>query len=268
MNDHRGFTLIEVLIAMVVTFLILGGAYAVFNTQQRQTTVQTNVSDAQQNLRAAMDFMSREIRMAGYNPRQTTANFGIQDIKFRNINDATAATGNSYIRFTWDKDSDGVLDANETVDISLVDNGTITPGIADLYMRLPNDTNVRDVLASNIVSLGLAFAYDANDDGELDEDAGGNTLWSIDANNDGVWDKLVVDQSAGTATITATANLVDTRSIRAIRIWMLSQSQAPDPKFTDTNTYVVGSHVVTPNNNFRHRLLERVVLCRNMGLNL
>jgi hypothetical protein len=47
---------------------------------------------------------------------------------------------------------------------------------------------------------------------------------------------------------------------------MLAQSQAPDPNYTDSNTYVVGPHDVAPDNNFRHRMLERTVLCRNMGL--
>jgi type IV pilus assembly protein PilW len=270
MNNKFGFTLIEVLIAMFISLVIMGGAYMFFNSQQRQTTIQTNVSDAQQTLRAAMDFMSRDIRMAGYD-LEKSGEFGITDIKFRDINDADDAAGNSFIRFSWDKDSDGTLNNDETIEYSLVNSNAvnaITPGITDLYLRFPNNGNTRDVLANNIIALGLAYAYDDSDpDGEFEIDAGnGNSNWFIDAGNDDTWDSIIINQAAGINTISATGISVDTRTIRAIRIWMLSQSQTPDRNYTDTNTYVVGPHIVTPNNNFRHRLLERTILCRNMGL--
>lgn len=263
MNNTNGFTLIEVLIAMVVSLIIMGGAYTFFDSQQKQTTIQTNVSDAQQTLRAAMDFISRDLRMAGYNPNGTTAGFGITDIKFRAINDTVNAAGNSFIRFSWDRNSNGALDIDETIDYGLVDGVTITPGIADLYMRNPNAVAPqRDVLAANIIVLGLAYAYDNNDDGELDRDAGGSIIWAVDTGNDDDWDSL--NETTGATAETGTA--VDMRTIRAIRIWMLAQSQAPDQNYTDTNTYIVGPHVITPNNHFRHRLLDRTVLCRNLGL--
>ena len=262
MIDKHGFTLIEVLIAMVVSMIIMGGAYTFFNTQQKQTTIQTNVSDAQQTLSAAMEFMSRDVRMAGYDP-QSSGSFGMIDIKSRDIddNDDASTAGNSFIRFSWDINDNGILDNNETVDYGLVNSPTVTPSIVDLYQRFPNDTNNRDVLGANIISLGLAYAYDANGDGELDM-AGGNIIWAVDANNDADWDSLNVATGATAETGTA----INCADIRAVRIWMLAQSQAPDPKYTDTNTYVVGPHVVTPNNHFRHRLLERTILCRNMGL--
>ncbi|MBW2185563.1 MAG: PilW family protein [Deltaproteobacteria bacterium] len=261
MDNTRGFTLIEVLIAMFVSLVIMGGAYMFFNNQQRQTTIQTNVSDAQQTLRAAMDFMSRDIRMIGYDPTNSD-NFGITDIKFRDLDDSTSTTGNSFIRFTWDKIEDGVVANDETIDFGLVDSATITPGITDLYLRLPNDTNTRDVLSANIISLGLAYAYDNDNNGELDTDGAGDIIWAVDKDNDDDWDSL----NTTTGVTAETGTPIDESTIRAVRIWLLSQSLSPDPKYTDTNTYIVGSHIITPNDNFRHRLQERTVLCRNMGL--
>lgn len=267
MKNNAGFTLVELLVTLVISLVIIGAAFVSFNSQQKQTLIQTNVSDTQQTLRAAMDFIARDIRMAGFTPdRDPTSSFGITDIRFRNLDDAVNATGNSFIRFNWDKDEDGVLDANETIDYSLVDSGTITPGTPDLYYRLPNDTNRRDVLGSNIIAFGLAFAYDADGDGELDQDGAGATIWGIDADNDNDWDSLTVDQAAGTAVVAETGTTLRTRDIRAVRIWLLGRSEAPDPAYRDTNTYVVGRSAIQPNNNFRHRLLERIVLCRNMGL--
>lgn len=261
MTKNTGFTLIEVLIAMVISLIIMGGAYTVFNSYLRNTTIQTNLSDTQQTLRAAMDFVSRDLRMAGYDPEES-GNFGVLDIKFRNLTDTSSASGHSFVSFSWDKNGDGTLDNDEKIDYGLVDNNTITPGIADLYVRFPDDTNNRDVMSANLIRLGFAYAYDANDDGELDKDAGGNIIWAVDADNDDDWDRL----NTTTGGTTPVGTSVDLGTIRAVRIWMLVQSQAPDPKYTDTKTYVVGSHPFTPNSHFRHHLLERTILCRNMGL--
>ncbi len=266
MKSNSGFTLVEVLVAMVVTLVVLGGAYVAFNSQQKNTAIQTRVSDAQQTLRAAMDYLARDIRMAGYDP-DLTNNFGITDVKFRDINGALNAAGNSYIAFAWDKDSDGALDNDERMNYSLVDEATITPGVSDLFLRFPLVSADRDVLASNIVSFGLAYAIDSDGDSQIDQ-SGGATMWVVDADNDDDWDRLTINQAAGTVVSAETGIPVNTKDIRAVRIWMVAQSEAPDPQFTDNKTYVVGPRIFQPNNNFRHRMLERTVLCRNMGLNL
>jgi len=261
-TNSTGFTLIEVLLAMVVSMIILGGAYMFFDSQQKQTTIQTNVSDVQQTLRAAMDFVSRDIRMAGYDP-EISKKFGISDIRFHDYSANLSATGTSYIEFSWDQNGNGNLDSSETINYSLSNTSAVAP------FALMYGTPLRAPLAGYVVALGFAYAIDTNGDGELDRDASnGNTVWYVDVGNDNDWDSLTVNQGAGTNTISDTGIPVNTKDIRSVRIWMLAQSQAPDPKYTDNNTYVIGPHISTPNNNFRHRLLERTVLCRNMGLNL
>ncbi|MCK4503061.1 MAG: PilW family protein [Desulfuromonadales bacterium] len=256
-NSDSGFTLIEVLIAMVISLVIISGAYSLFNSQQQQTIVQTNVSDAQQTLRAAMGYMSRDVRMAGYDPKGTS-NFGITDIKFHDFTASTAADGSSYISFAWDQNENGVVDTGESLNYRLSNTSTVAPNSIALMYGTP----AREPLAGFITTLGLAYANDTDEDGKLDRTAGGDIIWSVDTDNDDDWDQLNLTTGATVETDTN----VDTRTIRAVRIWMLSQSQAPDAKYTDTKTYIVGPHVVTPNNNFRHRLLERTILCRNMGL--
>lgn len=260
MKNNSGFTLIEVLIAMVVSLVIMGGAYTFFNTQQRQTVIQTNVSDAQQTLRAAMDFMSRDVRMAGYDP-DDAGTFSIDSIDDVN--------GMSAITFTWDNPNGPT---SSSYSLSTVNGSTVAPNSRALMF---NTGSGNEPLAGYITALGLAYAYDNNDDGELDRDVNGNIIWAVD--NGGTW-LYLDDNDDGQITLDDDGNgngvlddgdsgpSVTLDTIRAVRIWMLAQSQAPDPKYTDTKTYVVGPHVVKPNNNFRHRLLERTVLCRNMGL--
>ncbi|WP_446009229.1 prepilin-type N-terminal cleavage/methylation domain-containing protein [Candidatus Electrothrix sp.] len=64
----NGFTLIEIMVSMVISSLVIAGIYGVYTIQQRSYTVQEQVSEMQQRIRGAVDYMARNIRMAGYDP--------------------------------------------------------------------------------------------------------------------------------------------------------------------------------------------------------
>lgn len=63
-----GFSLVELLIAMTVGLVVLGAMYSVFTIQNKTFGNQEQIVEMQQNARAATDMISREIRMAGYDP--------------------------------------------------------------------------------------------------------------------------------------------------------------------------------------------------------
>jgi len=63
---ETGLTLIELLIAMVISAILIAAIYRTFIGQQKIYTVQDQVVDMQQNVRAAINRMMREIRMAGF----------------------------------------------------------------------------------------------------------------------------------------------------------------------------------------------------------
>ena len=67
-NKENGFTLVELLIAMTIGLIILTALSSTFLMQRKIYDVQEQVAEMVQNARAAMDMMSREIRMAGYAP--------------------------------------------------------------------------------------------------------------------------------------------------------------------------------------------------------
>jgi prepilin-type N-terminal cleavage/methylation domain-containing protein len=268
MKSKAGFTLIEVLIAMAVSLIILGSAYSVFISQQKSTVVQTDVSDILQNLRAAMDFLARDIRMAGFSGTDngSLGSFGFEDVSFD-------SDGNGSIRFSYINDWEG-SPFSEKISYRL-SNSSI-PGSFDLTRT--RSSGVSDTMAGYIIALGLAFSYDSDQDGELDRDAAGNVIWAVDTDS-GAWVNLDTNGDgqinagdisggavSGRISGTTTGTPVRYQDIRAVRIWLLGRSGAPDNTFVDNRIYVVGRNVIQPNNNFRHRLLERTVLCRNMGL--
>ena len=89
-----GFTLVELLVALVVGGIIITAAYMMFITNQRTYLMQDEVVSVQQTIRPAVEYMSRLIRIAGLDPEQTGL-FGLRDVT------------NSSIEFSFDRVDEG-----------------------------------------------------------------------------------------------------------------------------------------------------------------
>ena len=66
LKQRKGITLIELLVALVITGILVAAIYRTFIGQQKTYTVQEQVVDMQQNVRFLINGMMREIRMAGF----------------------------------------------------------------------------------------------------------------------------------------------------------------------------------------------------------
>ena len=66
LKKDKGITLIELLVALVISGLLLAAAYRTFIGQQKTFVVQEQVVDMQQNVRAAINRMVTELRMSGF----------------------------------------------------------------------------------------------------------------------------------------------------------------------------------------------------------
>ncbi|MBU0983838.1 MAG: prepilin-type N-terminal cleavage/methylation domain-containing protein [candidate division Zixibacteria bacterium] len=64
--NYRGFSLIEVLIALVLTGIITTAILKLYVTQHENYLVQDDITTIQQNARASIDELTRQIRMAGH----------------------------------------------------------------------------------------------------------------------------------------------------------------------------------------------------------
>ena len=67
-----GFTILELLIAALMTSIVATAALTFFLRANQQYTSQDGISDMQQNVRASVQDIIRELRMAGYNLTDTT----------------------------------------------------------------------------------------------------------------------------------------------------------------------------------------------------
>jgi len=147
-----GFTLVELLIAMAVGLVLLGAMYGVFTLHSKTFGTQEQVAEMQQNARAAMDLMTREIRMAGYDPTGS-AGSGIVSATSNSINFTLDTTSTSH-GDAPDGDTD---DPNENITYSLY---TPEDGIQKLG-RKSKATATNEPIAEHIQSLGFQY-WDAD----------------------------------------------------------------------------------------------------------
>ncbi|MEW6051285.1 MAG: prepilin-type N-terminal cleavage/methylation domain-containing protein [Candidatus Zixiibacteriota bacterium] len=65
-RNNRGFSLAEVLIALILTGLVTTALFGTYITQHKNYIVQDDITEIQQAARASIDELQRQIRMAGY----------------------------------------------------------------------------------------------------------------------------------------------------------------------------------------------------------
>ena len=65
-KHQQGFTLIELLIVIAIFGVFIGAVYSLYIAHLRTALTREEVVDVQQNVRIAMDSMTRDLRMAGF----------------------------------------------------------------------------------------------------------------------------------------------------------------------------------------------------------
>ena len=242
-HRQRGFTLIELLVALAIFGIAIGAIYGVYISQTRTYTVQNQVTTAQQDVRAGIDLMSRELRMAGFDP------LGKGSFCFP-ANTIADPLSNTFIACTADLKADGANDPGDDISFEFIQGAGGAPGA--LYFTSGDNS-------------------DGNGDSKIDAletAANGNTIErKLIGNVDDVEFAYVLQGNA-TPTINPTNN--DLPNIRAVEISILVLTAHPDPNYVDTATYKTLSGLTGPwgpfNDGYRRRLLTTVVKCRNMGL--
>lgn len=115
-EKEAGFTLLEIMIAMVLSLILLAGVYDVFITQEKSYKTQDQLAETLQNVRVGMDSLARNIRMAGYDYNANfpggTRVFGFTDSSYNDNSSATSVATDREIYFTVDDDEDGAIDNN------------------------------------------------------------------------------------------------------------------------------------------------------------
>ncbi len=120
MSNNKGFTLVELMISLAMTGIIVAAVYSVYTLQQKTSTAQDQVVEMQQNIRAAVLTVMREMRMAGYDQatgtKATITAANATSITFDLINDSGTLNTITYGFAPGDDvDSDGIVDNTEGI---------------------------------------------------------------------------------------------------------------------------------------------------------
>jgi type IV pilus assembly protein PilW len=227
--SEKGFTIVEILVAVAISGIVMAGVYSSYSFQQKSYVIQESVAGAQQNLRSALYFMEREIRMAGCNPTEKGI-FGFSAATATNLQftedisddpaDDDDGDGNG------DDDPDGILQPREDI--------TYTHNVANLTLtRQTAGGGGAQVVADNIEALNFEY-FDKN-----------GTIIPLP--------------------ITA----VTLPDIRSVQISMIARTDNTDPTYTDTATFAgtpfYGSYPIAGDHH-RRKLLTSLVKCRNLGI--
>ena len=140
LKKAKGVTLIELLIALLISAIIIAGIYRTFIHQQKTYATQEQVADMQQNVRVAINRMMREIRMAGFGNVQ-----GVLPVTFPGV-------GRTYPNVI-------------NVDLPVAGAFTIVSAIGGsaTLLKQPGDSVGAIVLASNQIQVSALAEFDTND---------------------------------------------------------------------------------------------------------
>lgn len=252
LSDRHGFTLVELMVALAISGIIAAAMYSAYISQQRINQAQEQILEMQQNLRAGLDMMTRELRMAGYDPDKTGG------AGFLGDPDKDEFTDSRRITFTLvadddEQDNDGDGDTDEDGELKRVQYSLYDgygDGDQDLGRLVGTDTATRRVLIENVEN--IEFLYTLKD---------------------------------GTLTVAPSSD--ELNDIRSVTISVLVRSSGVSLNYTNTDSYFPASYSDTTlketywdpspkdetawwtpgpfNDSVRRRMQIIKVDCRNMG---
>jgi type IV pilus assembly protein PilW len=227
---ERGFTLIELMIAMVIGLVVTGAAISIFLSNQKIYRSSEAMSRMQESMRTAYDLMARDIRVAGGNACNTRAV----------TNALTAGTGTWWGQLTdWGNAVKGYSTATDfAVDGPAIGNaptqGSRLKGTAALDLFSGGDA-VASVTADN----GSAFTLNRSDAGFATNDV----LVACDTNRSMVFNATSSSGAtighAGGLTFALNATVARFSAVR----WYVGTNAAGNSALFRTRAYAGSSNV-------------------------
>lgn len=224
--NKKGFTLVELMITMVLAGIVTAVLATTYIMQQRSATAQEQVVEMQQNIRAGLAMLERDIRMAGFDPTSTVV--GSKDI-------ITATT--NTLQLAQDLNGDGdIADTGEDLTYSLY---VAADGVQKLGREDNTGGSGNQAVAENIDA--IEFYYTMDDETQTTAPAALSNIRSV---------QISILARAG----------------RPDRDFTNTMTYTPASGIPwDLNGAAAGT-ANPPNDNIRRRLLITTIQCRNMGL--
>jgi type II secretory pathway component PulJ len=159
--NQRGFTVLELFVAMMITLVVAAGTVTFVRNQSVALKTQLSQTDVNDEARALVEFMARELRHAGFEPRCASPS----------VVTGIVAADPTSIRIQYDLDENGAIDAGATASEDVT------------YQYVAATTTLQRVvggvatnLVTNIPAGGFAFRYYDTANAEIIGAGGGGVL--------------------------------------------------------------------------------------------
>lgn len=163
---QSGVTLIELMIAMVLSLIVLIGVVNIYIVNKKVSRMEDGLSRMQENGRFAMDFLARDLRMAGYPNLPTLTDIdaigdtsGIEDAGENNSDTLILSHGRTGIYITDDCKGDAI-DPTATNTYDIQDTGRVNNRGNSIFSLYCNGTELVEGVENMQVLYGVRNTLD------------------------------------------------------------------------------------------------------------
>lgn len=231
-GTNSGFTLVELMMTLFISIFIAATIYVAYTGQHTTQIAQNDLIQIQQNIRAASNLLSSEMRLAGYKDPSSDTDVGLST--------STSDVNQGKMRFIWEDDSGTTSDITYKIDNTADADGDGVIDDLSVAGNLQRTINGgTDTIIENVVALEFLYILE-------------------DETDNSIYDPIT--------TITPTS--AELKKIRAVTLSILARGdRVSRDKVKGPASYTTGSGaVVAVDNDYRHRLLISTVQLRNIGL--
>jgi len=299
----NGFTLVELMVAMVIAMIIMAGVVAMFTSTKRSNQIQAIHRQMLQNGRFALEMIASDLRRVGYlggnlEPsliagtagRAAVSNdcstsdtswarmveqpiFGLDDTNanYSCIPNAAYLRGDVLVTRYASVEQATTLAANRLYLRSSLFEGRIFQGSSSSANAISETPQSTRELIAHAYYLGAS-----NRQCVAGTPVPALMLVTLDDNGrPATFEQIIgVDHLAFQYGIDANADgsvetyvdadaVANWGDVAAVRFSILLRAECPDPNYSDTNTYAMGNVNYTPNDNYRRRFESLTIFLRN-----
>jgi prepilin-type N-terminal cleavage/methylation domain-containing protein len=158
--NHKGVTLIELLVTLVIIGMVVGGFYRIFIAQSKAYTIQDQVTEVQQNVRSVIGIVAKDLSMAGCDDETNLITLG---------NPIPSVTDNA-ITVSYEYFNQTTLSTElHTVAYNLMGTNLVR------QLAVGGVANPSEVILENVDQLIITYGIDTDNDGYVNNwvNAGG-----------------------------------------------------------------------------------------------
>lgn len=175
-RGQRGFTIIELMVAMVIGLLIMQAVLSIFSSSKRSQTTRDSMSTMQENGRVAISRLQRGLSPAGYPMHQNNVPIVLDDLTYPGMAgsaDGDAAAGDRVtIAFRPAASGEGITYTEDCLGNPGTLNGMIVNSFfvdaASSTLRCEGSGGQTQPLAEGVESMHVLYGLDNNEDGYAD----------------------------------------------------------------------------------------------------